>query len=382
MAMGRGLGAFAEGFAQGYGQMSEIEARRQAIERDKQRMALEEKRAGMEEQRFALDKQLQEQAMQKTGMDIAAAKREEEFQADLRSTLANIQKESQGGYEAEVIDARTNKSQGFKRFQNPEDEVGSMKEKGLFFKPGSIKQVGPMDPLEFQQRFADQFMSVQARHGKLTPEMLDQAKARRKQIESEGAIDAARYFMTTGDEKGARAMFNKNGKIKIGDDVQLQVIKDPVTGPKVVGLRGGKQVFDMFDDVILPSMSADAYGKTMADMRKLGITEGGEDRRAGMAARAAMDRTVYESNARLAAANKDKGDEAGKDLYKYTLEFAGKFASNPSFTWEPSSYMRWASTVAARAEQYRQKGWSIPEAAAKATTEIPVPDAVTAKPKK
>lgn len=380
--MATGLGAFAEGFAQGYGQISEIEARRQGIERDKQRMALEEKRAGMDEQRFALDKQLQEQAMQKTGMDIAAAKREEAFQADVTSTIANLKKEAQAGYEAEVIDARTNKSQGFKRFQNPEDEIGSMKEKGLFFKPGSTKQVGPMDPIEFQNRFADQYMSVQARHGKLTPEILEQAKARRKQNESEGAVKAARYFLTTGDEKGARDIFNKEGKITIGDDVQLQVVNDPIIGPKIVGLRSGKKIFDMFEDVILPSMSADAYAKAVIDMRKLGITEGGEDRRAGMAARAAMDRTVYESNARLAAANKDKGDEAGKDLYKYTLEFAGKFASNPSFTWEPSSYMRWASTVAAKAEQYRQKGMSIPEAAAKATTEIPVPDAVTAKPKK
>lgn len=381
MAIGRGLGAFAEGFAQGYAQMSEIDARRQAVEREKQRMALEERRAGMDEQRFALEKQQAEIGMQKSGMEIAAMKREEDFQKDLKETLARIQQESQGGYEGEVVDSRTQKSQGFKRFQNPDAEIGAMKERGLFFKPGSIKQVGPMDPLDYQMKFADEFMGVQARHGKITPEILDAARARRKQIQSEGAIEAARYFMTTGDAKGTIDMFDKKGNIKLGPDVQLQIVRDPITGPKIIGTRGGKQVFDMFDDVILPSMSPEAYGRAMTELKKIGITEAGEDRRAGQAAKAAMDRTIYEANARMAAANKDKGDEAGKELYKYTLEFAGKFASNPTFTWDPAQYMRWASAVAAKAEQHRQKGMSIPEAASKATNEIPVPENVVGKKK-
>jgi len=381
MAIGRGLGAFAEGFAQGYAQMSEIDARRQAVEREKQRMALEERRAGMDEQRFALEKQQAEIGLQKSGMEIAAMKREEDFQKDMKETLARIQQESQGGYEGEVMDSRTQKSQGFKRFQNPDAEIGSMKERGLFFKPGSIKQVGPMDPLDYQLKFADEFMGVQARHGKITPEVLAAARAQRKQIQSEGAIEAARYFMTTGDAKGTIQMFDKKGNIKLGPDVQLQIVRDPITGPKIIGTRGGKQVFDMFDDVILPSMSPEAYGRAMTDLKKIGITEAGEDRRAGQAAKAAMDRTIYEANARMAAAQKDKGDDMSKELYKYTLEFAGKFASNPSFTWDPAQYMRWASAVAAKAEQHRQKGMSIPEAASKATNEIPVPEKVVDKKK-
>lgn len=380
--MATGLGAFAEGFTQGYAQMSEIEARRQAVEREKERMALEQERLGLQKEEAQRAAELFDLNKQKIGMDIAAGKREEDFQKDMKETLARIQQEAQGGYEGEVMDSRTQKSQGFKRFQNPEAEVGSMKERGLFFKPGSIKQVGPMDPLDYQMKFADEFMGVQARHGKLTPEVLQQARAQRKQIESEGAIEAARYFMTTGDAAGAKAMFAKKGKITLGPDVDLQVVRDPITGPKIVGTRGGKQVFDMFDDVILPSMSAEAYGKTMAEMRKLGIEQAGEDRRAGQAAKAAMDRTIYEANARMVAAQTKDKDDASKDLYKYTLEFAGKFASNPTFTWDPAQYMRWAATVAAKAEQHRQKGMSIPEAAAKATNEVPVPDNVVGKSKK
>jgi len=380
--MATGLGAFAEGFTQGYAQMSEIEARRQAVEREKERMALEQERLGLQKEESRRAAELFDLNKQKIGMEIAAGKREEDFQKDMKETLARIQQEAQGGYEGEVMDSRTQKSQGFKRFQNPEAEVGSMKERGLFFKPGSIKQVGPMDPLDYQMKFADEFMAVQARHGKLTPEVLQQARAQRKQIESEGAIEAARYFMTTGDAAGAKAMFAKKGKITLGPDVDLQVVRDPITGPKIVGTRGGKQVFDMFDDVILPSMSAEAYGKTMAEMRKLGIEQAGEDRRAGQAAKAAMDRTIYEANARMVAAQTKDKDDASKDLYKYTLEFAGKFASNPTFTWDPAQYMRWAATVAAKAEQHRQGGMSIPEAAAKATNEVPVPDNVVGKSKK
>lgn len=382
MAMARGLGAFAEGFTQGYAQMSEIDARRQAVEREKQRMALEERRADLEQQRFGMEKENFELGKQRTGMEIAALKKEEDFQNDLKQSLARVQQMSMPGYEGEVIDSRTGKSQGVKRFQNPDEEIGPMKERGLAFRAGSIKQVGPMDPLDYQMKFADEFMAVQARHGKLTPEMLDAAKARRKQIEGEGAIEAARYFMTTGDEAGAKAMFAKQGKITLGKDITLSVVRDPITGPKIIGTRGGKQVFDMFDDVILPSMSAESYAKTQAEMKKLGIQEAGEDRRAGQAAKAAMDRTVYEANARMVAANKDKGDEMSKELYKYTLEFAGKFASNPTFTWDPAQYMRWASTVAAKAEQHRRGGLSIPEAAAKATNEVPVPEAVVGKAKK
>ena len=381
MATARGIGAFAEGFAQGYGQMSEIEARRAAMERDKQRLGLEEQRAVMDKERFALDKQQAELGMKQTTMQIAAAQREEDFQRDLTKSLSDLQMQREAGYEGEIIDTRTGQSQGFKRFQNPDQEIGAMKERGLAFKPGTIKQVAAMDPLEYQMKFGDVFLGAHARAGKLDPKMLADARAQRKQIESEGAIDAARFFMTTGDQQTAKDMFNKAGKIKIGADVQLQVENDPIVGPKVIGVRGGKKIFDMFDDVILPSMSADAYGKVQADMRKLGIEQKQENIRAGQAAKAAMDRTVYEANARMIAANKDKGDGDAKDLYKYTLEFAGKFASNPSFTWDGGGYMRWATTVAARAEQYRQKGMSIPEAAAKATTEIPVPEAVAGKKK-
>ena len=99
MAMARGLGAFAEGFTQGYAQMSEIDARRQAVEREKQRMALEERRADLEQQRFGMEKENFELGKQRTGMEIAAMKREEDFQNDLKQSLARVQQMAMPGYE-------------------------------------------------------------------------------------------------------------------------------------------------------------------------------------------------------------------------------------------------------------------------------------------
>ena len=112
MATARGIGAFAEGFAQGYGQMSEIEARRAAMERDKQRLGLEEQRAVMDKERFALDKQQAELGMKQTTMQIAAAQREEDFQRDLTKSLSDLQMQREAGYEGEIIDTRTGQSQG------------------------------------------------------------------------------------------------------------------------------------------------------------------------------------------------------------------------------------------------------------------------------
>ena len=290
--MARGLGAFAEGFAQGYGQMSEIEARQAAMERDKERLALERNRADMEKERFGLEKQQAELGMQKTTMDIAAAKREEDFQADLRKNLTELDAERQAGYEGEIINTRTGKSEGFKRFQNPDQEIGAMKERGLAFKPGTIKQVGEMDPIEYQLKFADRFMAAHARAGKLDPKMLADARAQRKQIESEGALEALRYFMTTGDEKGAKQKFNKQGKISIGDDIKLSIERDPIVGPKVIGMRGNQKVFDAFDDVILPSMSPEAWAKTQADIRKVGIEQSQENLRTDKRVRGGIEEAL------------------------------------------------------------------------------------------
>lgn len=342
--MARGLGGFLSGFTEGYKTVSDINSRQEQAERDKERFGLEKERLGMEKTAAASRETL-------TGLQIKEQEglqkeREKEvaFKDDMQKTITGLRADAEAKFEGELVDS-TGKSMGFRRFSDPQLETTALQEKGLMFKPGSVKEVGPMDAMDFQTRFADQFMAVNARHGKLTPESLTAARKQRKELETEGAMDAARYLMTSGDKEGARKMFNKNGKIKIGDDVSLEVIKDPIVGAKIVGFKKGPdgkpvQVFDMFDDVILPSMSPEQYAKTAAEMKKLGITEKGETGRTMLTQKGAMDRTVYESNARskLESGKAENKDVVGKQLREIMFPLAEKQAGNANMQFDGDGY--------------------------------------------
>lgn len=342
--MASGLGAFAEGFSQGYRNISDITARREQAERDKERF-------GLEKERLDLEKTAAQSRETLTGLQIKEQEglqkeREKEvaFKEDMQKTISDLRAQAEANFEGELVD-KTGKSVGVRRFSDPQAETAALQAKGLMFKPGSVREVGPMDALDFQTKFADQFMAVNARHGKLTPDALIAARKQRKEMETEGAMEAARYLMTSGDKEGARKMFNKNGKIKIGDDVSLEVIKDPIVGAKIVGFKKGPdgkpmQVFDMFDDVILPSMSPEQYARTAAEMKKLGITEKGETGRTLMTQKGAMDRTVYETNARnkLEAGKAENKDAIGKQLREIMFPLAEKQAGNANMQFDGDGY--------------------------------------------
>ena len=388
--MASGIGSFLGGLAQGYQTSQEMEQRQQAIERDKERMALDKDRFALEKTRAEREAQMGELARQQTEMQINAAKREEEFQTNLRSELAAFANETKAGYEAEEVSA-DGKTVGFRRFQDGPAALAEAKARGNQFRPGSLKRVGEMDELDKQLQFADRFNSVLARHGKLTPEMMDAARNRRKDIQSEGAIEAARYFMATGDVAGTKDMFAKKGKIKIGDDVMLEVVPDEFVGSRIVGSRmvDGKKVpvFDMFQDVILPSMSPAKYTEMMAEMKKTGAIQKSEDKRTDKriaadlttsreANKAAMDREVYRARKDIEIAHmKDKGekDAIGKQLREIMFPLAEKQASQPGFVFNADYYRKNTLDQLNRARNLYESGKvrSLEEAAAAAVREIP-----------
>ena len=388
--MASGIGSFLGGLAQGYQTSQEMEQRQQAIERDKERMALDKDRFALEKTRAEREAQMGELARQQTEMQINAAKREEEFQTNLRSELAAFANETKAGYEAEEVSA-DGKTVGFRRFQDGPAALAEAKARGNQFRPGSLKRVGEMDELDKQLQFADRFNSVLARHGKLTPEMMDAARNRRKDIQSEGAIEAARYFMATGDVAGTKDMFKKKGKISIGDDVMLEVVPDEFVGSRIVGSRmvDGKKVpvFDMFQDVILPSMSPAKYTEMMAEMKKTGAIQKSEDKRTDKriaadlttsreANKAAMDREVYRARKDIEIANmKDKGekDAIGKQLREIMFPLAEKQASQPGFVFNADYYRKNTLDQLNRARNLYESGKvrSLEEAAAAAVREIP-----------
>jgi len=388
--MATGLGAFVGGFAKGMSDVQEMEARKQAIERDKERMAMDRDRFALEKVRAEREAQMGEIARQEAQLKLDQAKRDEAMAADMRSNLEQFMNETKAGYEAEEI-SPDGKTVGFRRFQDGPTAIADVKARGNQFRPGSLKRVGEMDEIEKQLLFADRFNAVLARHGKLTPDQMDAARARRKEISSEGALESMRYFLATGDVAGTKDMFAKKGKIKIGDDVMLKVVPDEFTGSRVIGTRmvNGKeqQVFDAFQDVILPSMSTKAYADIMGEMKKVGAQQRGETQRtqmreAGETARsresnkAAMDREVYRARKDIEIANmKDKGekDAVGKQLREIMFPLAEKQASQPGFVFNADYYRKNTIEQLDRARYLYETGKvkSLEEAASAAIKEIP-----------
>ena len=178
-------------------------------------------------------------------------------------------------------------------------------------------------------------------------------------------------------------MFNKNGKVKIGDDVKLD-FKDGMFGPTVVGYRVGKdgkreEVFDGFRDIILPSMGAEAYATTMATFKVTEAKEAGDNKRNAasnatviqttrMNNSAAMDRELIQQQTN-ALKQKDPVFQQLEDL----IMGQGKAAiSNPSnamnidkYTMENLDAMNLAYALLKDG-----KARSVPEAAAMATKAV------------
>lgn len=388
--MATGLGAFLTGLAQGVGQAQEMAVRQQQMERDKERMAMEKDRFALEKDKALRDAEMQKIQQEEAQMRMAAAKQEQAFKDDLKTSLDAFMNEKKAGYEAEEV-TPDGKTVGFRRFQDGPSAIAEAKARGNSFRPGSLKRVAEMDEIDQQLAFADKYNSVLAKHGKLTPEMMDAARARRKEISSEGALESARYFMATGDVAGAKEMFAKKGRIRIGDDVILKVVPDDFVGNKIVGTRmvNGKeqQVFDMFQDVILPSMSPKAYADFQADMKKEVVKQTGENKRTGMRIasderiatqnnKAAMDREVYRANAEIAKENaKQHGekDKTGKELRDIMFPLAEKQASQPGFVFNADYYRRNTIEQLNRARYLYETGKvrTLEEAANAAIREIP-----------
>lgn len=334
--MATGLGGFAQGFSQGFNQMAQLGLQARKDEREQKAFELQQER----------DK-----------LDLEQKKREEAYQADLRESMAKLQTAAKGGtIGGEVVD-EMGTSLGKMQYANADEASKSMSAQGLRFKEGTALEQQAMDPIDFQLKAADTLKEVAARHGKVDLKMLKESRDFGRQIRAEGAVDAMKYFMTNpNDQAGAKERFNKRGDIKLGDDVQLG-IKDGMFGPVVYGFKTGPkgeqiEVFDGFRDIILPSMSPEAYASTMAAFKQTEVKEKGDNVRLG--AKLASDESI--------AANKSKTDnaklrlDAQKELNEIVkTRFTGIFR-NPLDNAEAARQKKIEGAVARRAEEYYATG--------------------------
>ncbi len=238
--MGVGIGGFAQGLASGLGQGVQMGS---VIDRDKR-----------EKEKFALEKPRLEAEAEKSKADLA-------FQKDFQENMANLMAESKGG----VVEL----------------EDGTTQER-----PG-------MDPLDVQLRAAEIMKEAMFRHGKLDFAQLKAARDYGKELQSEGVLEAMRYAMANPqDQAGIREMFNKKGKMKLGDDIQIGV-ENGDFGPTVVGYKvgaDGKQV-KAFDgaELLMPYLGAQTFAQMAQQNRIAQGKEKGDDRRAGIAAGATVE---------------------------------------------------------------------------------------------
>ncbi len=395
--MATGLGAFIGGFAKGAADVQEMEARKQAIERDKERMTLERDRFLLDKARSEREAAMGEIAQKQAQLQLEKEERDKAFEEEKRLLYPEFVKKAQAGYEAEEI-TQDGKPVAVRRFQDGPAAIAEAKARGNQFRPGSLKRVAELDSTDRAILFRDMYNNILIKHNRMTPEVADAAVEQDRKLKTRGALDALRYFETTGDVAGTKKMFNTKtkGDINIPDDVTLKLVPEEITGGyKTVGTRmvNGKEqvVFDSFQNIILPSMSTEAYAQFMAENRKLGITEKGQNTRqekqiasteniAEKDRKNRMDLKVLEeraANYRAKLKDTEGKDRVGEGLLKILYPLPEKLASNPSFQADPVAYQQVVTKQLAAARALIESGQvrTLEDAAAQAVKKYPLPAA-------
>lgn len=337
MATGLGaFGGFAEGLTEGY--------------RSGTALRLSEQKDAREAEAFKLQ---QESAK----LDLENKKRDAEYQQELKDRMSALQNELKGGVVGGEAEDEFGTSIGKVQYGSAAEAETAMKAQGLRFKQGTAIEKQAMDPIDFQLKAADVLKETAAKYGKIDLKMLKESRDFGRQVQSEGAIDAMKYFMTNpNDQAGAKEMFNKRGKIKLGDDVQLGM-KDGMFGPTVFGYKLGPkgekiEVFDGFRDIILPSMSPEAYASTMAGFKKDEVIQKNENVRLG--AKLDSDERIASNKNKIDAAKlRQDGQKELNEIVK--TRFTGIFR-NPLDNAEAARQKKIEGAVARRAEEYYGTG--------------------------
>lgn len=336
MASGIAIGGFAEGLTDGYKSGTALRLAQQKEDRDAKAFELQQESAKL---------------------DLESKRRDADYQKDLQERMAALNAELKGGTVGGEVEDEFGTKLGKMQFATPGEADQTMKAQGLRFAQGTAIEKKALDPIDYQLRAADVLKETAAKYGKIDLKMLKESRDFGRQVAAEGAIDAMKYYMANpNDAEGAKAMFNKNGKVKMGDDVQLGM-KDGMFGPTVFGYKVGPkgekiEVFDGFRDIILPSMSPEAYASTMANFKTTEVKETGDNVRLG--AKLASDENI--------AARKDRTDrakltrEANKELNDIVKTRFTSIFRNPLDNAESARQKKIEGAVARRAEEYYATG--------------------------
>ena len=285
----RGIGAFAEGLAEGYEKGTKNNMAIAREQRDAELFALQKK---------GLERQERE------------AQLEEDVRNETADKIKSIREKSSGGFTGEVFD-ENGQSLGTKTIYGDQQYVNDMlASQGYSFKPDSVKPVAAADPYQTKREIATALVDAAYKTKKIDLKTLDEQENMFKKWDQEGVFKALDYFRKTGDRDGMMKIFDGMGKEKSDQfkDIDFRVEKDELTGtPTVIGYRMGKdgkpvKVFDEFQDVVMASVSPDQKAVIMSNNKNTALKEYGDTYR--------TERTIG-SQERIAG-NKIKADRALK----------------------------------------------------------------------
>lgn len=210
-------------------------------------------RSAREAERFALERPRLEAEAQKAEAEVA-------YQKDFKEGMNALMQEAKGG---EFTDA-----------------------------DGNTVTKPPMDSLDLTTKTAELMKTTMFKHGLLDFKKMKEAADFTKDMEAEGVMDAMRYALANpNDQQGIKDIFNKKGKMKLGDDITIGV-ENGMFGPTVVGYKtgaDGKQI-KAFDgtEILMPFLSKETFAQIKAQERQTAVKEAGDTTRANIQANATL----------------------------------------------------------------------------------------------
>lgn len=264
--MARGLGAFADGFAEGAITSQRMAREKAAIEADKKRMALEESRFALDKARSERDAEQFGLTKQLTQQQIEAGKRqgaEEQRKLDMRN---QVSKNTQ-----ELLAWRNGQAPAPEWLPTVAD--GPMRKRGV-----GESQPTPLDPNEITEtQFRRLVNGIQQKalidYGALDGDAIEKQVQFQKMIKNEGVLEAFDHFEKTQDSPRALKIFEKNGAFgDVPKGTFLRTERDPGTGVSdiVVYRPGpdGKPMRYTSRSEILAAMMPENLVKYAQDMNK------------------------------------------------------------------------------------------------------------------
>lgn len=371
MATGLNVGSFASGFAQGFGDAQRMRLAGESAQREQERLGFEKQRLEMEAQNQARQAESHAQAMQLQKLQLEEESRKAESAKQLRDKLFKKQEELDSPFEGTVYDPISKKEIGTIRFSNLEQKAKELAAQGRTFVPGSVKEVGPVtDPLMRRKAQIETMVEHKRSMGEYDQEQEAVLMDLNRQYDAGKIEQVMLEHNAHNDSKKTLAALKKLG-VDFGPNAVVYTEVDPDTKAALptIGVRGKDGKIERqigIDELWLMKRSPDEARKEAREerrglrkIRKEGEVQMGIE---NVRQKGAFDRTMYEQGAMSAREAQKVAADAVKnrpeEVRKLTLDYMGKFVSNPNAQYNANSVFKYGTALADGTERLMNQGMS------------------------